>query len=72
MDGRIPRRALEFRMQGKVPTGQPAITLFSLVLEHIENSGKSGQDTEKERGDRGEGGRCGGGGGDDNVNIWME
>jgi hypothetical protein len=29
--------------------GQPRTKLFSLVLEHTEKRGKSGQDTEKER-----------------------
>jgi len=29
--------------------GQPKTKLFSLVMEHSEKRGKSGQDTEKER-----------------------
>jgi hypothetical protein len=36
-------------MKGKRPMGQPKTKLFSLVMEHSEKRGKSGQDTEKER-----------------------
>jgi hypothetical protein len=40
------------RMQNEMkkrPVEQPRTKLFSLVMEHTEKRGKSGQDTEKER-----------------------
>lgn len=46
---RIPWRVSECKMQWKRPVEQPRTKLFSLVMEHTEKRGKSGQDTEKER-----------------------